>query len=271
MDIRTLPMSFKDSSFKGKSIEQIQNDFFIDYLQKNKNNYHFKSKNTFKKGDLILFHIGGRVIASAIFQSMEIYSEPFIDENNESYKGAYIFEPETINVFDPIDSNEFKKYSVDFKRFNQSSQVVEIINFSSFKNRIEKCSNINKLNDEKTFVSNIDCNKTRVKTENDWIKVLDNEESLGEGKIFIILKYIYLSENHLINCGKIADYMNESVVVINKYVTSFGGRALKLLGLPEIPGEHSQHRRWNIPFMTEEKLNKNGLFMWKIRPELLLA
>src|SRR5574344_1274463 len=154
MDIRTLPMAFKDGSFKGKSIEQIQNDFFIEYLRKNKNKYNFKSKNTFEQGDLILFHIGGRVIASAIFQSMEIYSEPFIYENNESYKGAYIFEPETIQVFNPIDSNELKKYSADFKRFNQSSQVVKIVKSNSFKNRIETCSNINKSNDEKTFVSN---------------------------------------------------------------------------------------------------------------------
>lgn len=115
-----------------------------------------------------------------------------------------------------------------------------------------------------------DYNDIRVKTKEDWIKVLNNEESLGNENVIKILKYVYLSNNHMTNGKKIAEYMNTEVGGINAIIKSFGKRVLDLLNLPEMPGEHGQNRRWNIPFVTEEDFN-GDVFTWKVRPELVLA
>ena len=104
-------------------------------------------------------------------------------------------------------------------------------------------------------------NKIRVRTKEEWIKVLNNEESLGKTKMIEILRFVYMSNQHLSNGTKIARYMNEGVGAINLIVSSFGKRVLELLNLPEIKGESDQNRRWNIPFMTVDDLNHNGLFV----------
>ncbi len=113
-------------------------------------------------------------------------------------------------------------------------------------------------------------NDVRVKTKEEWLKVLKNEEALGNENVIKILKYVYLSNNHMSNGKKIADCMNTEVGGINAIIKSFGKRVLDLLNLPEVTGDNGKNRRWNIPFMTDEDLN-NEVFIWKLRPELILA
>lgn len=130
----------------------------------------------------------------------------------------------------------------------------------------EKGSGLYKLIDR-----NVIYNQKRVQTTSDWIKVLENEEDLNHENVITILKYVYLSNNHMCNCGQIADYMETDQEAINGIIAGFGKRVLELLDLPEIKGDNGQNRRWNIPFMTNFELNKDGLFTWIIRPELVKA
>lgn len=116
-----------------------------------------------------------------------------------------------------------------------------------------------------------DINEARVKTKEEWIKVLNNEEYLGNENVIKILKYVYFSNNHMSNGSEIARYMNTEVGGINAIIKSFGKRVLDLLDLPEVPGDNGQNRRWNIPFMTVSEINVNNTFIWKLRPELILA
>lgn len=111
-------------------------------------------------------------------------------------------------------------------------------------------------------------NQRRVQSSSDWIKVLDNEEALEKDKILSILKYVYLSKNHSATCTSVSKFVNEDIRGIDSTVSSFGKRVLDLLGLPEMPGDNGHNRRLNIPFMTDDNLNKD---VWKMRPELVQA
>jgi hypothetical protein len=71
-------------------------------------------------------------------------------------------------------------------------------------------------------------NDVRVKTKEEWLKVLKNEEALGNENVIKILKYVYLSNNHMSNGKKIADCMNKEVGGINANIKSFGKRVLDL-------------------------------------------
>ena len=273
MQVRLVPMSKKDPDMEGKSIETIQNEYFETYLKNvDSDDYEgFKFKNAIKanSGDLFLFQLDGKVIASAILDDIIDYDIVRFD----GYNGQYDFKTSTIRTFVPITSDEMKKYYNNFKGFNQSPQYLEINNYKDFIERtsiksINDLSNISTVN----VTSSIEeYNEVRVKSKEDWIKVLNNEESLNNDNVIEILKYIYLSNNHMCNCGQVADYLKTEPVAINGIIAGFGKRALELLKLPEIPGDNGQNRRWNIPFMTNSDFNKDGLFTWILRPELVTA
>jgi len=277
MQVRLVPMSKKDPDMEGKTIAEIQKDFFEIYLKNvdsdNYEGYRFKNAMRAKPGDLFLFQFDGKVIATAILDRIIEYDIEMVDINGDRINGQYDFKPSTIRTFDPITYEEMKNYVEDFKGFNQSPQYLEMNNFKSFIERTDKKSinDLTNISVDDYSESYENYNEVRVKTKENWIKVLDNEEKLGNENILSILKYIYLSNNHMCNCGKVADYMKMDPVAINGIVKSFGKRVLELLNLPEIPGNNGQNRRWNIPFMTNADFNKDGLFTWIIRPELVEA
>ena len=142
MQVRLFPMSLDDETMKGKTIEQIQKDFFIDYLKNGDGSYRFKKGLNAIKGDLILFQFEGRIIASAMLKSIVKYD--YID--SEGHRGEYLFLNDTIRIFRPIDAKEFKKFSSDFNGFNQSMQFVNVENFKLLIDRINELELLENLN-----------------------------------------------------------------------------------------------------------------------------
>jgi len=398
MQVRLIPMSIDGGSLDVNNVSEVQNEFFLNYLKRNKANYRFITGLNANDKDLILFQLNGNVIASAVLKSIIYYNEI----TSDGYRGEYSFYPETINIFKPISAEELKHFCPEFKGFNQSKKYLNVTDFRGLMDRITTNEqlinaelltrlnvNINEISDYKVrflvqtkdgtnplelykenkkvndwigwkynqdilnrpkvicFIKNYDLNKNiwlyvgtyevskkdnfdslnncvaynlklcgntadigilnveykneaqqlirklenignemkiadlsqnlliynekRVADKLDWIKVLENEEIIGSKKILDILKFIYMSDNHMTTCGKIAKDMNEDVNEINHIISSFGKRVLDLLDLPENSVNKDYNIRWNIPFKTNFQLNKNGIFIWELRPELIEA
>ncbi len=256
MQVRLVPMTRKELEMEKESILEIQKGFFEEHLKKQAQPFGFKSAINATKGDLFLFQLESQIIASAILEKIERFPE----EDADGYRGNYHFNPETIRIFKPISADEFKTYCKDFKGFNRSPQYIDVTSFLELTERINNTSG-----------EEIDYNEVRIKTKNDWIKVLDNEELLHNDKVIEILKFIYMEKDHITNGGVIAKNLNIDIAGVNSVIAAFGKRVLELLSLPEIKGENGQNRRWNIPFKTDIKRNKEGVFTWKLRSELVEA
>ena len=67
MHIRIIPMSMEDSTFVGKSIKEVQDDYFNDYLINVEKGWYFYAKSGLNanEGDLLLFQMSNSIIASA--------------------------------------------------------------------------------------------------------------------------------------------------------------------------------------------------------------
>lgn len=156
-------------------------------------------------------------------------------------------------------SNEnLKKYGLRNIQ-SQASANNELINY------IESLDNINK--DDSYFEM---VNQKRVSDKKTWLKVLDNEKQY-DNQVIDILLYLYDCKNYTSNGKNIAKYFNTDVAAINSYIKSFGKRVIDLLNLEEQIYDEKSSRRWNIPFETVPELNKNNIFTWKLRKELIDA
>lgn len=124
MQIRIIPMSIYNSEFQGKTINQIQKEFFDDYLiYEGKGWYYYGRKGMeANKGDLLLFQMKNSIIASAKLNDIIRFKKPTIDGN----LGAYILSKNTIKSFRPITKNELSKLICGFKNFNQTKQKFSI-------------------------------------------------------------------------------------------------------------------------------------------------
>ena len=113
INIRVLPMSMDDHEFAGKSIEGVQEDFFEKYLRFNinnvKHNFYYYKTNALRSepDDLVLFQYNKHIIAAADYGNAMECPENW-EENNENYKGYYLFR--NIRTFKPISNDEFNTF-----------------------------------------------------------------------------------------------------------------------------------------------------------------
>lgn len=117
-DVRILPMSAKE--FPGLDTEELKSSFFMNQLLNvQKSHYHFPDKGMkAEKGTLILFQFKNEIIACANLLEIEKYEEPLYGK----YKGSYVFEPDSIRVFESITADELKEVDQNFKQFSQVKQ-----------------------------------------------------------------------------------------------------------------------------------------------------
>lgn len=262
MEVRLVPMSKQDPDMKGKTILEIQKTFFENHLKNNSGFYKFKKEIKAKNGDLFLFQFDSQIIASAKLEKVENKSYA------NGYKGKYLFKTDTIKVFNPIDLNEFKKYTKDFKEFNQSPQKITITNLSKFIERTNLNDSQQMTNNSKNIIKII--NKPIIKTKEDWIKVISNEEKQEKKEFIKILKFIYMSKNHISNLKIISEYLNINEENIYSIISTFGKSVIELLQLSIEKNITIQNIVWNIPFEINLNGNKNTMSC-KLRPELINA
>ena len=61
-------------------------------------------------------------------------------------------------------------------------------------------------------------NDIRIKSKEDWIRVLSAEEQIDDNIIFDIFKIVYDSYNHESNCGKIGEKLGKDKGAIKLYL-----------------------------------------------------
>lgn len=116
MYLRILPMSNLDKEFAGKTISEIQEDFFENHLKNNEEYLYQKNGLDAEDGDLVLFQMESQIIAMAKVKNVIPFEEPTKEDGNY---GAIMFKGDTVRTFKPIDAEELKKYIPEFKRFSQ--------------------------------------------------------------------------------------------------------------------------------------------------------
>lgn len=118
MKVRIIPMNH-DKEFAGRTIENIQNDFFLGEempLSANGNCrcYHDTyGLQEVDEGDLLIFQMDASIIASAELSGIPIKSD------DPNYKAEYLLKKDSIKVFYPILENELKEHCPGFPRFGQ--------------------------------------------------------------------------------------------------------------------------------------------------------
>ena len=138
MHVRIIPMSLYDETFVGKCIEEIQKDFFKDYLINVSKGWYYYGKSGLEanSGDLLLFQMNSQVIASAILEDVIQFTKPTIDGNT----GALILDRRTIKVFPPIKKEELSLFIKKFISFNQVKQKFDVkdVDFPSLEKRMKE-------------------------------------------------------------------------------------------------------------------------------------
>nr|WP_246354644.1 HNH endonuclease [Paenibacillus phytohabitans] len=132
--IRIIPMSLNDISFIGKTISEVQTNYFLTFLPYGK--FRYKKSANEKSNSLFLFQFKAQIIAYAILKDN-------IKKKEEDYSGAYYFEPTSITIFkDPLNVNDIRSIWNEFKKFGQTIQRLDLINLDLF---LQFISNRNKL------------------------------------------------------------------------------------------------------------------------------
>lgn len=132
MNIRIVPMSMHDSIFEGKDIEEIQNWYFKDHLVNLEKGWYWYAKSGLNsnEGDLLLFQMQNKIIASAYLKQVLVFKKM----TEDGCKGALLVD--NVKIFKPIEKEELSTLISDFKSFNQSKQ-----NFDSKNIDMEKIKN----------------------------------------------------------------------------------------------------------------------------------
>lgn len=135
-EIRILPMS-KKLEFPDKTWRDVQKEFFLGELINLKNgHYNYRKVGMNCVGDsIILFQFDGAIIASAKFISI---APPDNETDAIEYKGSYIFDKDSIEVFEPITVQEIFFVSPTIKNFSQVKQRIDYEKLPEIQNLIEK-------------------------------------------------------------------------------------------------------------------------------------
>lgn len=120
-EIRIIPMS--EEEFENKTIVQIQQDYFVNDLPNRPQcEYNYRASGLSScDGSLVLFQYKNRIVASAIFKESVKYKEPL----EGIYKGYLSFYKDTIQILNPISSEELKKFDNNFEKFSNVKQYLK--------------------------------------------------------------------------------------------------------------------------------------------------
>lgn len=122
-EIRLLPMSSK-LEFSSMSYIEVQNKYLLEELIFEQNGeYLFREKGiNAPKNTLVLFQFKNKIIGSAKLINVVSFKE--LKDN--IYGGAYYFDTDSIEIFEPIVADEISKIDNTFKKFSQVKKRLDI-------------------------------------------------------------------------------------------------------------------------------------------------
>jgi len=112
--------------FEGKDAEEVQKEFFLKELPLERNGcYAYRKKGLrAEPGAVVLFQYGGSLIASAVF-TRSIRLPRGERGRYKGYKGVYLFEANSIRVFNPVDAGALRRIWPDFKGFGRNKSPLK--------------------------------------------------------------------------------------------------------------------------------------------------
>lgn len=220
----------------------------------------FLSTNDMRRGDILFLHLGSQVskYKSGIYAVGEIISDPYILHNSPE---NYCNEKNTVDV---------KILKIDYHEpLIIHEDCVNYINQFRTTHRLIYEDGTELYN--KIFNTKIDTsyNKKRVETKDDWIDILKAEKQ-DNNVVLEVLFYMMQCKNYTSNGLNIMRALNLNGIP-NLDIARFGKRIIELKKIGEQKGNDGNNRYWNIPFETDFTKNRNGIFTWKIRQELVAA
>jgi hypothetical protein len=127
-------MSDKLKGFRGRSIEDIQQNVFLRDLPRMKGRYHYRSSGlNADPGTVVMFQFQARVIATAVFLRDEKFDLP-----KRGYAGVMHFDTESFRTFDPLDADAMRKAWPSFRAFGHVKQHLNPARYSMFKRRLKR-------------------------------------------------------------------------------------------------------------------------------------
>jgi hypothetical protein len=133
--VRILPMSSKDDSFSGRTVEQVQQEFFLDRLPFEQRGRFRIYKQGLKREDLgatVLFQFANWIIASAVLTDTERYEDP----EDGLYKGAIYFDVNSIKVFEPVPWDVVHEIWPNVTRFSRVKWRLDPRSYPAFERKL---------------------------------------------------------------------------------------------------------------------------------------
>lgn len=132
--VRILPMSDKIQGFRALSIPAVQSIYFLEKLPNRKGRFPYRSSGlTSPPGTIVLFQFQARIIATAVFVRDERFAKP-----RNGHSGVLHFEPESFQVFEPVDVEQMRKAWPRFRGFGHVKQSLNAASYPAFKRRLKK-------------------------------------------------------------------------------------------------------------------------------------
>ena len=137
-EIRILPMSKEEQEFKGKTLQEVQSQFFLKDLPipprdgRKAGEYRYLERSLIAdRGTVVLFQYENSIVASATLEKVERFKAP-----KGPYTGALYFDPKSIRVFDPVGPEVLREVWPKFSGFNQSKQFLDGSHLPLFEGRL---------------------------------------------------------------------------------------------------------------------------------------
>jgi len=133
--VRILPMSDQIEGFRGRTIEQVQQRYFMRGLPTHKGKYRYRSAGlNARAGTIVLFQFRARIIASAVF----VRDEPFERQTGGAGRagGVLYFEPASFRTFDPVDADAMRAVWPQFRNFGHVKQFLNPGRYTAFRRRL---------------------------------------------------------------------------------------------------------------------------------------
>ncbi|HCW54756.1 MAG TPA: hypothetical protein DG753_13705 [Clostridium sp.] len=122
-EIRFLPMSKDVFSTYEKVVEFLSNRM----CNEDGEYEYIKCKMRCEENSLVLFQYDAKLIGCAKFLRNIDYDSPIIDSDKNECHGYYVFDIDTVRIFDePILAEEYKKIDSTFEKFSQGTRETDI-------------------------------------------------------------------------------------------------------------------------------------------------
>jgi len=132
--VRILPMSPNEKSFRGRTLTDVQEGFFLSELPAppRSGRYCYPTSGlSAEPGTVVLFQFMGKIIASAVFERHERFDQP-----EGGYRGALWFDSHSIRTFEPVGAAEMIAIWPDFPGFGQAKHELDGAAYADFERRL---------------------------------------------------------------------------------------------------------------------------------------